>query len=115
MSSIKNERMRVFVVHGRSPPERVRRPVRERFGLETTAPRWGEIVDLDTMERASAHYGTAPTSSVDHEMEALKETMATLFAKYERAKSEKRIFQARRLEQDLNDLTELARSLSDAL
>jgi len=67
------------------------------------------------MERTSAHYGTAPTSSVEREMEALKTVMASLFEKYEQAKEEKRIFQAQRLEQDLGDLTEMARSLSDAL
>lgn len=116
MSSIKNERMRVFVVHGEeSASNAFAASVRERFGCQTTAPRWGEIVDLDTMEVASAHYGAAPTSAVEREMETLKETMAALYAKYERAKKEKRIFQARRLEQDLNDLNEMARSLSDAL
>ena len=67
------------------------------------------------MTSTPAHYGTAPTSSVEREMAALKETMAALFKKYEQARSEKRIVQAGRLEQDLNDLAEKARSLHDAL
>jgi len=116
MGYIKNDRLRVFVVHGEeSASLAFADSVRGRFGYKTSAPRWGDIVDLATMERTSAHYGTAPTSSVEREMEALKTVMASLFEKYEQAKEEKRIFQAQRLEQDLGDLTEMARSLSDAL
>ena len=116
MSSIRNERLNVFVVHGEETASLAfAESVRERFGYDTRVPRWGEVVDLDTMTSTPAHYGTAPTSSVEREMAALKETMAALFKKYEQARSEKRIVQAGRLEQDLNDLAEKARSLHDAL
>ncbi len=116
MGSIRNERLKVFVVHGEEAASLAfAGSIRERFGYDTHVPRWGEVVDLDTMASSAGSYGIAPTSSVEHEMETLKETMAALFKKYEQAKSEKRIVQAKRLEQDLGDLAEMARSLRDAL
>ncbi len=88
MGSIRNERLNVFVVHGEEAASLAfAESVRERFGYDTRVPRWGEVVDLDTMTSTPAHYGTAPTSSVEREMAALKETMAALFKKYEQARS----------------------------
>jgi metallo-beta-lactamase family protein len=92
-------RMRVFVVHGEeSASNAFAASVRERFGCQTTAPRWGEIVDLDTMEVARRTTAPRPPRPWNAKWRR-SETMAALFAKYERAKKEKRIFQARRLEQ----------------
>ena len=116
MGSMKNNKVKVFVVHGEeNAAENFAGSVRQRFGYETRVPRWGEIVDTETMLSIFANYGAEAPSGLDREMEDLKGAMAALVEKYNRAKSENRIFQSRRLEQDLNDLAQKAKMISKEL
>jgi metallo-beta-lactamase family protein len=116
MGSMKNNKVKVFVVHGEEKAaESFAGSVRQRFGYETRVPRWGEIVDTETMFSTFTNYGAEAPSGLDREMEDLKGAMAALVEKYNRAKSENRIFQSRRLEQDLNDLAQKAKMISKEL
>jgi metallo-beta-lactamase family protein len=119
MSTIRNNKLKVFVVHGEeTAATSFAGSIRKRFGYETRVPRWGEVVDLATMESSFVAYGAAApaaTVPVDREIEALKAAIDVLVKKYARAKEENRIYQARRLENDINDLTEMARMISNEL
>ncbi len=72
-------------------------------------------IQSETMLSTFTNYGAEAPSGLDREMEDLKGAMAALVEKYNRAKSENRIFQSRRLEQDLNDMAQKAKMISKEL
>lgn len=116
MSTIKNDRLKVFVVHGEeNAAMSFAGSIRNRFGFDAVVPSWGETIDLATMGRAVVPYGGRETTPVDSEIEQLAVNMKRLQEKYRAAKSEKRLFQLKRLEQDINDLNEMIRMVTDDL
>lgn len=116
MSPMRNTSLRVFVVHGEENASRsLAAAIGERFGCPVHVPRWGEIVDPATMESTAASYSPAPTAQIDRELEGLRASVDLLVRSYEEARRRGRIFQATRLEQEINDLTERARAISKEL
>lgn len=116
MGAIKNDKLRVFVVHGEETASLAfAATVRERFGFEAYVPRWGEIVDVESMKGSVAAYGAGVTPAPDTEIEEMRRTIDMLIKKYYKAKEENRIFQAKKLEHDINDLTEMARNIADEI
>lgn len=113
MGSVRNNSLRVFVVHGEENASRsLAASISERSGYRVHVPRWGEIVDPGTMASAAASYGPAPENKIDREMDGLKNSVELLIRRYEEARKAGRIFQATRLEQEINDLTEKAKAIS---
>ncbi len=118
MSGIKNKNLKVFVVHGEEKAAlSFAGSVKERFGFDCRVPGWGDIIDLATMETENAGYGvkTKPTENLDGEVAALRKAVDELMEKLDKAKAGNRLYQVKRLEQDINDLTELVRSVSGDL
>jgi len=116
MGTIKNDKLKVFVVHGEETASvSFAGTVRERFGYEAYVPRWGEIVDLGSMQGEISAYGAATPSTADGEIEEMRRTIDVLIKKYYKAKEENRVFQAKRIEHEISDLTQLARTIADEL
>jgi metallo-beta-lactamase family protein len=117
MSNIKNKKLKVFVVHGEEEVSlSFAEQVRSKFGYETYVPNWGEVVDLSTMRSRIAAYGVSDTyNTVDHEIEALTESLKSLTGQYKRARDEKRIKDMKKLQSDLNDAREMIALIMDEL
>lgn len=118
MESIKNDKLKVFVVHGEEhASSSFAESIREKFNYETCVPKWGEIINIDNMRSSTVQYTAAPvvTTSVDRELLELRENIESLIEKYKKAKAENRIYQAKRLEHDINDLKEMAKIISEEL
>ncbi|HDP80380.1 MAG TPA: MBL fold metallo-hydrolase [Spirochaetes bacterium] len=114
MGSIKNENLKVFVVHGEEKASlSFADAVRDRYGYETRVPMWGETIDPRSMEGETVTPGGEPTETLNGEVDALRKAMDRLVEKLGEARKGSRVYQAKRLEQDLADLTEMVRSLAD--
>ncbi|MFW5862949.1 MAG: MBL fold metallo-hydrolase RNA specificity domain-containing protein [Spirochaetota bacterium] len=112
-----NPGMTVFVVHGEENSSMsFSEAIRERYGLVTHVPRWGEIVSLDTMKSQYAPYGNVDSfDEIDNEMESLEHMLATLKARYAQAKEENRNIDLDQLEEDINDIKGLMGVIVDEL
>ena len=117
MGNIKNKKLKVFVVHGEEQTSRnFADTIRSKFGYDTYVPKWGEIVDLNTMRSSIASYGVTETyTTVDREMEALTESLKSLTEQYRRARDEGRIRDMKKLQTDLNDAREMVALIMDEL
>lgn len=118
MSSIKNDNLRVFVVHGEeSASLHFAELVGERFSYETAVPRWGEIIDLETMESTFAQYSPAKElhEPVEGDLDELMNSMEKLIEKYHRARKENRIDEAGMLGQGIRELKQMLDTMSDEM
>jgi metallo-beta-lactamase family protein len=117
MGRIKNDKLKVFVVHGEeSVSLSFAKTIEEKFGYGTYVPKWGEIVDLETMETTVAEYGkAAEPAGLDRDMEDLKSTMARLVSRYNEAKEKNSIYDYERLGQNINDLREMIKNFTDEI
>lgn len=109
MSNIKNRALKVFVIHGEEESSKsFAEEVRNELGLDAHVPAWGEIINIENMRSNIAHYATEDVfTTVDREIEALKSSIDTLTAKYNRAKKENRLRDIKKLQSDLNDSREM--------
>ncbi len=117
MSSIKNGKLKVFVVHGEeSASLAFAGSVKEHFGYDPIVPRWGEIIDLDTMESTDADYGKMKDApGLEREMEGLISGLEVLERKFRKAREERRIHNMEKLEHDIMDVQRMIKSISDDL
>ncbi len=117
LSGIRNPKCRVFVVHGEeNSAESFAATVKSSLGLEVYVPRWGEIVDLDTMSSTIAGYGaTAASDNMDREMESLRSQLDGLIARYREAREGKRLYDTEKLGHEINDLREMMRGIAEDL
>ncbi|MBN2401953.1 MAG: MBL fold metallo-hydrolase [Spirochaetes bacterium] len=117
MGNIKNNKLKVFVVHGEEEAsQKFAESVRTRFGYDTYVPNWGEIVDLATMRSRIAPYGVSGAyTTVDREVEALTESLKSLTEQYRRARDGRRIKDMKKLQTDLNDAREMIALIMDEL
>lgn len=109
MGGIKNPDCKVFVVHGEEEASKnFSNLIKEKFGLKTYIPAWGEIIDVKTMKSSFAQYGEAESLvSIDDEVSSVIEYVEKLSALYKAAKSENRIKNVKKLEEDLKDAKEV--------
>ncbi len=114
-----NPKAKVFVVHGEEESsESFAKHVTRELGLTSYAPHWGEIVDLDTMHSEFASYGSESDEKylpVDSQIEALTSSINILISKYSKAKSENRLADIKRLQEDINDAKEMLAVIIDEL
>ncbi len=117
MSSIDNDDLQVFVVHGEDDAAlSFADTIQERFNYVTHIPVWGEIIDVDTMRSNMAGYGKEEgPDMVEHEIESLSRTLELLASRYRHARKENRIQDTRSLQDDINDTRELLAMLIDEL
>lgn len=108
ISNIKNEDLKIFVVHGEeSSSLAFADEIRNTLGLPAYVPQWGEIVNLKTMKPETAGYDiTEIITDVDREIENLNETIADLKKRYSSARDKKSIPDITKLQDDLNDVNE---------
>ncbi len=117
ISHIDNPKLKVFVLHGEEEASlSMAESIREKFGYETLVPNWGEIINLENMRSNIASYGSSDAyTSLDREIEAIKSTLETLNAQYNRAKSENRVRDIKKLKSDLVDIREMLGMFTDDL
>jgi len=117
MKNIKNNKLKVFVVHGEEESaQSFGELIRTKFGYETLVPKWGEIVDLSTMRSRIASYGITDTyTTVDRDIEALTDSIKSLTEQYKRARDEKRLKDVKKLQNDINDAREMLSLIIDEL
>jgi metallo-beta-lactamase family protein len=114
MSSIKNPKLHVFVVHGEDKAaESFAQTVKDRFGVSVSAPAWGEIIDLNTMKSEVASYGDAVTETVRAPVEDAMDEIGRLYQdiaeRYRALKDDDSIkgYRHRRFREELEDLKSL--------
>ncbi len=117
IGGIKNERLRVFVVHGEEKSSRsFSESVKERFGYDTHVPVWGETVDLETMESTFSEYSRiSEPPGIDDKLADLKSGLDQLISKYQVAKEKKKYNNLEKIEHDINDLKRMIRSISEEI
>ena len=117
ISHIKNPKLVVFVTHGEEESARaLSEKLHSRFGYTAFVPRWGEIVDVETLESEMAPYGiTDSYTPADHELENISNLLTLLSDKYRHAKEEKRTLDLRKLQEDMNDAKEMLAFIIDKL
>ncbi len=117
MSTIKSKNCKVFVVHGEeTAAESLSGSIRERFGFSTCVPRWGEIVDPETMQSTHAGYGAAPIDETcDRQLDDLRVKLDELVGKYKKAKGEGRIYDLEKFGHDINDIRDMIKAISEEL
>jgi len=118
MSKLKEAPKHVFVVHGEERASlNLEQLIEERYQYKTSVPRWGEIVELATMESSFAKY--SPEKEVeeplDGEIDGMMKSMRSLVEKYQKAKEEKRFDEASALGEGISDLKEYIEMLHDDL
>lgn len=117
LSGVKNNKLKVFVVHGEPESSAaLAETIRTSLGITVHVPEWGEIVDIATMRSQVASYGTTDSfSGLDREVEALTESLKLLVEKYNRAKTGNRTIQIKKLQDDINDAREMLSMIIDDL
>ncbi len=117
IGNIKNNKLKVFVVHGEEESSRVfAEKVRSEFGYDVHVPSWGEIVDLSTMRSRIASYGLKDTfTTVDREIEALTESLKSLVEQYKRTRNDKTFKDVKKLQTDINDAREMLALIKEEL
>lgn len=117
ISAIKNEKLKVFIVHGEEKSSlTLADEIRKRLGLTSYVPQWGEIVDLSNMRSEIASYGISDTfTAVDREIESLAESIDILKNKYQKAKEKNSLRDIHKLQEDINDARELLSIVIDEL
>ncbi len=119
LSTNKNPKTKVFVVHGEEESaEFFGKLISSEFGLAAYVPRWGEIVDLETMQSEVAAYGTSSEekfSPVDSQIDALTNSLKILIEKYNKAKADNRLESIKKLQEDINDAKEMLSMIIDRL
>lgn len=118
MSQLENPPKEVFVVHGEeSASLNLAQLIEERYEYKASVPRWGEIVDFETMESSYAKY--SPLQEVeeplDSEIDDMMNSLQSLIKKYQKAKEEKRFDEAGALGEGISDLKEYIEMLDDDL
>jgi len=114
-----NPNAKVFVVHGEEEAsEFFEKLVQSELGLYSYTPKWGEIVDLNTMESEYTTYSTETEDkydSIDRQIESLTRSLGVLTEKYKNAKSENRLRSTKRLQNDIMDAKALLKEIIDHL
>lgn len=120
MGSIKNDNLKVFVVHGEeTAAKNFSETIKEKFNYETYVPHWGEIVDLDTMKSDYAKYGVGEkkekifSTYVESQIAELKSLLDKFESKYKHVKMYGENPELERLNQDIDDLKEMIKMLTD--
>ena len=117
MSTIKNPKLKVFVVHGEENASALlAEEIRNRFGYTVYVPHWGEIVDLETMKSEFAKYSPFDIAdNVESELEHVEKLVQTLKARYKKAKEEGRRINWNQIGNDISDIRELVSMINDEL
>ncbi|HRZ27629.1 MAG TPA: MBL fold metallo-hydrolase [Spirochaetota bacterium] len=117
MGTIKNPKLKVFVVHGEEDSSlKLSEAIQKEHGHAAYVPRWGEIIDVASMRSSIAPYGAADTfNAVDGEIGGLEETIRVLVNKYRKARDENRRIDMKQLQEDINDAREMLSMIIDEL
>ena len=86
--------------------------------MKSYTPKWGEIVDLDTMQSEYATYKAETEekyASIDNQIESLTKSLKVLTEKYAKAKAENRLRSTKRLQNDIIDAKALLKVIIDEL
>ena len=113
-----NPNAKVFVVHGEEEAsEFFEKLVHDELGLHAYTPKWGEIVDLATMQSEYMTYCAAADKydSIDQQIKSLTKSLGILTEKYTNAKSENRLRSTKRLQNDIIDAKALLKEIIDNL
>jgi len=115
---------KVFVVHGEESSSKFfEELVKSELKLNAYTPKWGEIVDLNTMQSEYTTYRTEVKETaaedkyagIDHQMESLTKYLKILTEKYTKAKSANRLRSTKRLQNDIIDAKALLKGIIDEL
>ncbi len=117
VKNIKNKNLKVFVVHGEEKSaQSFAGSLKSEFGFAAYVPEWRETVDLDSMKSEVPAYGPAEASSpLDREIAALSFSFKSLIDKYTKAKQEKNFRDTRKLREDIHDVGEMMKMISDEI
>jgi metallo-beta-lactamase family protein len=115
-----NPNVKVYVVHGEEESSQsFSKFVQDELGLHSYVPKWGEIVDLNTMQSEYATYGTVVIEdmfvSTDRQLESLTKYFKILTEKYIKAKSENRLRSIKRINHDMTDIKTMMKEIIDEL
>ena len=117
LSNIDNPDLKVFVVHGEEESSLAfAEKVRKERGITAYVPKWGEIVDVDTLESVMATYGlNEDYTEIDHEFESINQVVTQLREQYHQIMSENNYLDTKELQEDLQDIRSLLGMLMDEL
>ncbi|PKL41124.1 MAG: MBL fold hydrolase [Spirochaetae bacterium HGW-Spirochaetae-1] len=117
IGNIKNPDLKIFVVHGEEESTlSMSQSISEQLGLSTLAPRWGEIVNLDTMESEMAKYGISEEyTEIDHDIDILFKSLEELKGQYHKKMDKKTRVNKHRLHEDIQDVKSMVSMIIDEL
>lgn len=118
--NIKNDKLKVFIVHGEEKSsENLSKEVNEKLKVDTYVPHWGDIVDLDSYEfQHAAHYGDIEDEKfgeVETGMDDVQQLLDTFIDKYKNAKGSGKLAEMNSLSNDVEDLKEMIKMISNQL
>jgi metallo-beta-lactamase family protein len=117
VKNVKNKDLKIFVVHGEEKSAlSFAGSLQKELGVTPYVPEWCETVDLDSMKSEVASYGSAEAvSPLDKGIESLSLSLKTLIDKYAIAKKEKNFRDTRKLKEDIHDVEEMMKMISDEI
>lgn len=115
--NIKNQKLRVFVVHGEEDTaKKFAETLQSSLGVSAYVPDWGEVVDLATMKSEMASYRTAEQRpDLDRDIDSLSASMKILIEKYSKIKNTNQPGKMRKIKEDINDARETMKSIIDEM
>jgi metallo-beta-lactamase family protein len=117
VKNINNPDLKIFVVHGEENSSKsLADAFQKNLNLNSYVPKWGEIFNLENMERRKDFTAVVDSySGLDSEIEKLSTALQTLVQKYNKAKSQEKYFEVQRLQEDISDVKEMLEMVSDEI
>ncbi|HNX59778.1 MAG TPA: MBL fold metallo-hydrolase, partial [Spirochaetota bacterium] len=128
MSSIKNPKLQVFVVHGEGEAaDSFADHIHSNLGHHVYVPSWGEIIDLQTMKSETSKYGEAAAVSavaavekheiIEDEFMEIRSVLDELEKKYREIREEEGIkgYRFRRFKEEMQDVKALVKIVKERI
>ena len=116
VKKIKNGDLKIFVIHGEEKSAlSFAEMLRSELNITPYVPEWHEIVDLNTMKSEFAAGTPDAFTSLDREIESLSLSMKSLIDKYNQVKHVKNLGEMRKLQEDIQDVREMMKMISDEM
>ena len=128
MSSIKNPKLQVFVVHGEGEAaDSFADHIHTNLGHHVYVPSWGEIIDLQTMKSETSKYGEAAAVAaaavvekheiIEDEFMEIRSVLNELEKKYREIREEEGIkgYRFRRLKEEMQDVKALVKIVKERI
>lgn len=119
VGAISNPDLKVFVVHGEpNASQSFAKLLRDSFHINAYIPRWGEIVDLDTMESKMASYGAVQPveqSRFESDINELIASLERFKSKLNTKRKTKSMIDNQNIKENIQDIRAMISSMGDSL